>query len=139
MATNTQFSIAVHVMAGLAHRSGQHTTSAQIASSVNASPSFVRRILARLSKAGLVQTCKGQTGSCWLDRKPEQITLLDIYTAVGAPRVFAIHDYPAEARCVVSCNIKTALERVQTQTQHAMEARLKKITLADVLCDVREP
>lgn len=133
MATNTQFSIAVHILAGLAHRADKPTTSALLAKSVNTSPSFVRRILAKLSKAGLVNATTGQSGACRLARPPNKISLLDIYTAVDAPKAFAIHTYPAEKHCPVSCNIKTALESALAKTQSAMEASLKKITMAEIL------
>ena len=62
MAVNTQFSIAVHILAGLAYRcetGNPELTSAYLAASVNTSPSFVRRILSKLSKAGLVKTTTG--------------------------------------------------------------------------------
>ena len=140
MAVNTQFSIAVHLMAGLGHRHlhahGQCTTSAQLAASVNTSPSFVRRTLARLSKAGLVHTATGQGGSSRLARDPRDISLLEIYRAVDAPKAFAIHNYPADKQCVVSCNIKTVLENVLADTQRSMEASLKDIRLSDVLRDL---
>jgi DNA-binding IscR family transcriptional regulator len=49
MAMNTQFSIAVHIMAGLASAAPREVPSWEIASSVNTNPAFVRRILAKLS------------------------------------------------------------------------------------------
>ena len=85
VAINTQFSIAVHLLAGLGCRNGQDTTSGELARSVNTSASFVRRTLAKLSKARLVETATGKTGACWLAKKPKQISLLDIYRAVKAP------------------------------------------------------
>src|SRR5271170_6452389 len=107
MANNHQFSIAVHLLAGLAygcHRQG--VTSATLAMSVNTSPSFVRRTLARLSKAGLVETATGKAGSCWLAKDAKNISLLDIYEAVDAPRAFTIHSYAEQKVCTVSCHIK---------------------------------
>src|SRR6266404_551405 len=108
MAVNTQFSIAVHLMAGLAYRGDESTTSANLATSVNTSPSFVRRVLAKLSKAGLVKTATGKAGACWLARDAGDISLLDIYRAVDAPRAFAIHEYKEQKGCSVSCHIKAA-------------------------------
>jgi len=55
MANNIQLSIAVHLLAGLACKGGDGATSGYLAESVNTSPSFVRRTLAKLSKAGLVK------------------------------------------------------------------------------------
>jgi DNA-binding IscR family transcriptional regulator len=116
-----QFSIALHVMAGLGVLDGQNTTSAYLAKSVNTSASFVRRIMAKLSKAGLVRTTMGKDGACWLGRDAKDISLLDIYQAVSAPKVFAIHKYPADKHCVVSSNIKPCLGRILAEVQQSTE------------------
>jgi Rrf2 family protein len=137
MAVNTQFSIAVHMMAGLAYRCGKSTTSGELAGSVNTSPSFVRRVLSKLSKAGLIKTSKGKTGACLIAKDACHISLLDIYKAIGAPKAFAIHKYPELKPCPVSCHIKEALENVLDDTQEAMEKSLKKITLAELLNDMK--
>jgi len=140
MGANTQFSIAVHVLTALgfhAEAGGTCAPSGTLAKSVNATPSFVRRVMAKLSKAGLVRTTTGKSGSCALARAPREITLLEVYRAVEAPKAFAIHHYPAQRSCPVSCGIKPALERVLDKTQNSMEAGLAGITLADVLKDAR--
>jgi len=136
MAVNTQFSIAVHLLAGLAYRGEKETTSTHLAASVNTSPSFVRRTLAKLSKAGLVETTTGKSGFCRLARKPSQISLLDIHQAVDAPKVFAIHSYTDLKVCPVSCNIKSALEQALAKTQKATNAALAGISLAQIVTDV---
>ena len=138
MAVNTQFSIAVHLMAGLAYRGGQDTTSAQLAMSVNTSASFVRRTLAKLSKAGLVKTATGKAGACWLAKDAGDISLLDVYEAVDAPKAFAIHHYTEQKVCTVSCHIKAALEKALTKTQKAMSASLADISLAQIVSDVKK-
>jgi Rrf2 family protein len=142
MAVNTQFSIAVHILAGLAYGcerdgSGRDLTSADIAGSVNTSPSFVRRILAKLSRAGLVKTTTGKSGACRLGREPREISLLDIYRAVDAPKVFSIHNYAEQKACLVSCHIKSALEKVLDKTQKDTEESLAGITLGQIIQDVK--
>lgn len=137
MAANVQFSIAVHLMAGLACVDPGELTSAQLAASVNTSPSFVRRTLARLSHAGLVSTSTGRHGACRLGKAAERITLLDIYHAVEAPPVFAIHPYNEQAGCAVSCGIKPCLEKVLGQSQDAVQAALGQITLAQMVACVQ--
>ena len=140
MAQNFQFSIAVHLLAGLACGSCPESgvTSGVLAESVNTSPSFVRRTLAKLSKAGLVKTATGKAGACWLARDAKDISLLDIYQAVDAPRAFAIHNYSEQKACYVSCHIKTALEKALSKTQRAMEASMAGISLAQIVTDVRK-
>jgi Rrf2 family protein len=136
---NTQFAIATHIMAALGHAARKEVNSAEIAGSVNTSSSFVRRILAKLSKAGLVKTATGKGGACWLVRPARRISLLDIYRAVEAPKAFAIHQYPAEKQCPVSCGIKPALSRVLAETQQAIEGSLKRKSLAAVISDLTKP
>lgn len=136
MAVSIQFSIAVHMMAGLGYRQVDDATSTQLAASVNTSPSFVRRVLSKLSKAGLVHTKMGKTGSTALARDPQDISLLEIYKAVEAPKAFAIHDYPEQKSCTVSCAIKEAMDKVLEKTQGSMEKSLGEISLADVIADL---
>jgi len=59
--------------------------------------------------------------------------LLEIYRAVEAPKAFTIHQYPVEKRCTVSCHIKSALGRVLDETQQALEQRMSRISLAQVI------
>ncbi len=61
MSQNVQYSIAVHIMAGLGVHQGQEVTSADLGKSINTSRTFVRRTLAHLAKAGLVHTSRGKT------------------------------------------------------------------------------
>jgi Rrf2 family protein len=136
MAINTQFPIAVHLMAALGYRSGRDTTSAQLATSVNTSPSFVRRTLAKLSRAGLVETATGKAGACWLAKDAKNISLLDIYRAVDAPKAFSIHHYTEQKACPVSCHIKEALDKALAKTQKAMERSLDDITLEQIVSQV---
>lgn len=137
MAANNQFSIAAHLLAGLGVCPDSGKTSTLLASSVNTSPSFIRRTLAKLSKAGLIETTKGKNGSCQLARAPKEITLLDIYLAVEAPKAFSIHHYEEQKPCEVSCNIKKALERALCETQKGLEQSLSKISLADLISDLK--
>jgi len=138
-ANNIQFSIAVHILAGLACGCDKEgVTSGHLAKSVNTSASFVRRTLAKLSKAGLVETATGKGGACWMAKDAKAISLLDVYNAVDAPKAFAIHSYSEQKACFVSCRIKTALEKALAKTQKAMEASLDDISLAQIVSDVKK-
>src|ERR1700751_5376003 len=105
-ATSVQFTVAAHIMTALGFYHGKEIPSATLAESVNADPTFVRKSLSKLSKAGLIITTRGKNGASALRRSPKQITLLDIYRASAAPPAFAVHRYPANKRCPISSNIK---------------------------------
>jgi Rrf2 family protein len=136
-ATNVQFTVAAHIMTTLGFHHRQEIPSATLAQSVNADPTFVRKSLSKLSKAGLVITTRGKNGASMLTRSPEQITLLDIYRASAAPPTFAIHSYPVEKRCPISSNIKGCMSSVLKKAQHSFEHTLDGITLADIVGKIR--
>ena len=135
---SVQFAVAAHIMAALAYHHGEEISSATLADSVNADPTFVRKSLSKLSKAGLVVTKRGKSGASVLVRSPRQITLLDIYRASAAPPTFAIHSYPAEKRCQVSCHLKECMSEVLSQAQYSFERSLAKMTLANLVVQIRQ-
>jgi len=136
-ATSVQFTVAAHIMAALGFFRGKEIPSATLAESVNADPTFVRKSLSKLAKAGLIVTKRGKNGASGLTRSPEQITLFDIYRASGAPLTFAIHDYPVEKKCPISTNIKGCMSSVLKKAQGSFESSLDGITLADVVVEIR--
>ena len=135
---SVQFAVAAHIMAALGYRHGEEISSATLAESVNADPTFVRKSLSKLSKAGLVVTKRGKSGASVLARPPRQITLLDIYRASAAPPAFAIHSYPIEKRCPVSCHLKECMSALLSQAQNSFERSLAKTTLAHLVDQIRE-
>lgn len=134
---NVQFTVAAHVAAVLADHFGEYVTSAILAGSVHAEATFVRRSIAKLSRAGIVVATRGKHGACTLARAPQDITLLDIYRASEAPAAFAIHGYPVQPVCVISRQIKDAMTVVLDDAQAGFEARLAARTLASLVADIR--
>ena len=135
---SVQFSVAAHIMAALGFYNGKEISSATLTGSVKANPTFVRKSLSKLSKAGLVVTTRGKGGASVLARAPKRITLLDIYRASTAPPAFAIHSYPVEKRCPVSRNLKECMAGILSQAQDSFERALAKITVADLVSKIRE-
>lgn len=136
MKGNHQFSIAVHMMTCLGSAESGLPSSV-LATSINTSPSFIRRTLSKLSKANLVKTTMGKTGTSVIAKDPSRISMLDIYRAVEAPEAFAVHQYPTQKGCPVSCKIKPAMVKLLDKTQAAMEESLKKVSLAQVIADTK--
>ena len=134
---SVQFAVATHIMAAMGYYQGEEISSAILAESVNADPTFVRKSLSKLSKAGLVVTKRGKSGASMLSRSPRQITLLDIYRASAAPPAFAIHSYPVDKRCPVSCHLKECMSGLLSHAQSSFERSLAKITLADLVGQIR--
>jgi DNA-binding IscR family transcriptional regulator len=134
---NVQFTVSAHIAAVLGYSYGAELTSATLAGSVNAEPSFVRRSVAKLSKAGIVNATRGKHGACSLARPPEQISLLDIYRASEAPAAFALHAYATQPACPISVEIKDAMNAVLDDAQAGFEARLAARSLASLVATIR--
>lgn len=135
--SSIQFAIATHIMTTLGFHYGKAVTSASLAESVNTDPTFVRKSLSKLAKAGLVVTSRGKNGYCALSRSPDTISLGDIYAASDPAPAFALHRYPIEKTCPISSNIKGCMSVVQQETQQAVQASLSKISLASVVADIQ--
>lgn len=135
---SVQFAVAAHIMAVLGFYEGDEIASRTLADSVQADPTFVRKSLSKLSKAGLVVTKRGKRGASVIARPARQITLLDMYGASGAPPAFTTHSYPGDKRCPVCRNMKECMSDVLSRVQDSLEKSLAKITLADLASQIRE-
>ena len=137
MKISTRFSVGVHILAMLDVCRDMACTSEFIAGSVNTNPVFVRRILGLLKKAGLVSTSLGRSGAHLLKR-PEDITLLDVYRAVGANEgtVLDIHT-DTNPQCPVGANIQASLGGTVHAVQMLLEAELSTRTIVDIVSGIR--
>lgn len=133
---NQQFTFAVHIMTALGF-SGEVMDSQTLAESVNTNPVVVRRLLLALRRAKLVETYTGKKGGAKLLKKPEQISLLQIYDAVQPRPLIAISERKASRHCRVSCNMKEIMSGVAGGAEQAVRRHLREITLQSLLRKVR--
>ncbi len=135
---NTHFAVAVHILVFIAEQGGVPVTSQNVAGSVGTNPSFVRRVVALLGRAGLTKGQEGSGGGTILARDAAKITLRDVYHAVDETRVLVpIHPSP-HPMCKVGGNITGALGATVQQVEEAVDARLERTTIAELLADVNE-
>lgn len=133
---NVQFAVASHILTLLAYCPKGQATSKELAVSVCAHPTFVRKIIAKLGKADLLIATRGASGSCVLARPPEEISLLEIYRASEPSPVFSVHTYPAKDDCNVSVNIKSRIDDVLQVAQAGLEEKLGAMRLCDLMPSV---
>jgi Rrf2 family protein len=136
MAANSQFAVAVHVLTVLAKFGGENVKSDVIAESVNTNPVVIRRLICDLNRAGLVVSQTGSSGGTQLARCPNELNLAEVYHAVSTNKVFGPHPSVPSDRCPVGKNIQAALEKLQTDVELAIDERLAKVTLNDILATV---
>ena len=138
MKITSRFTVAVHTLLVInTFQDKVKTTSEFIASSVNVNPVVIRRTMQSLKAAGMIDVQAGG-GGARLARRPEDITLFDVYSAVDSVEgdLFHFHENPNPA-CPVGRNIHAVLDVKLQEAQAALENRLKKTTLADLAGQIR--
>lgn len=92
-------------------------------------PVVVRRTLKGLRERGLVAATKGRSGGWTLTCDLSEVTLLDVYRAVGEPTVFAIGARNESPGCLVEKAVNAALsDSLQVAESYLLE-RFAAITL----------
>ena len=135
---DTKFSVAVHVLI-LISESSSPINSDQMAESVGTNASYIRKILALLKKADIVDGHRGVSGYD-MTVTPEQLTLLQIYQAVtGAAKVHIldIHQNPND-KCIVGRYIQPVLSGIFEDMEDTFAKSLAGRTLADCIDDIRK-
>ena len=132
MAANSRFGVAVHVLALLALSADERRSSRFIASSVATNPVVIRRLLAQLARAGLVESSHGSAGGFRLARPAAKVTLHDVYRAIEEGGFFALPGKGNE-NCPVACRMKEILDGVFARVESKVVPELKRATLADIV------
>src|SRR5690242_10816401 len=136
MAANSRLTIAVHALSwlALAQRRG-HTqlTSDEVAASVNTNPVILRRSLGDLRRAGLVTARRGAGAGFALARPAAEISLYDVWTAVAAEPLLALHHSLPNLECPVGRGIRPVLSDMYDEATAAFGAALARRSIADVL------
>ncbi|MEQ9498847.1 MAG: Rrf2 family transcriptional regulator [Deltaproteobacteria bacterium] len=132
MFTNSHFALATHVLAVLTIRDEGPVTSAQLAQSINTNPAFLRALLGRLKKAGLVEVTLGKGGGAMLAKPAKKISLHDVYRAVDPEPERCLHRCEPNAECVVGRNITTVLDDVMDEVESAVAKKLARRNVQDV-------
>lgn len=132
MKISSRFTIAVHILLCILLFKDKKITSNFLAGSIQVNPVIIRNILIQLKKAGIIIVKRG-VGGISINKKIEDITLLDIFEAVESldGKLFSFHQKP-NSKCPVGKNINKILEPKLDNIQNAMEKELEKTTLKDI-------
>jgi len=136
MAYDLTYATATHILAVMAFYENEWVTSNTMAESIQTNPGLVRRVLAQLSDAGLVETKPGPQGGARLAKPTHSIDLAEVYDAVVQEPILKTSSREPYAPCRVSCGIGGALEGVFSDAEDAMRNQLRNTTLEDVMKNI---
>ena len=124
----------LHVLLHMERHEGPLTSEA-IAAMVNTNPTVVRRFMAGLREAGHLRSEKGHGGGWTLSRPLDDITLLDVYRALGEPELFALGLSEDSPTCLVEQAVNAALGQTLKEAEERLLSRFGEITLAKLRDD----
>ena len=110
----------------------KRATSERIAQMLDTNPVVVRRMMAGFREAGIVTSEKGHGGGWELSRGLGEISLLDVYRAVGEPALFNIGPDAEEAICLVERAVDARMSETLNEAERLLMARFADIRVADI-------
>jgi len=118
------------------HQSEKPRLIRDIAQSQQISEKYISRLVISLRKAGLIRSIRGVNGGFHLDRKPEDITLLEVVEVMEGP-LSIVDCVTAPRKCRLHENC--APREVWCKLNESIRDLMRQTTLADILaaCEKR--
>ena len=129
---NSEFIIALHALAYLRHRNTK-VSSEELAKSICTNPARIRKVMAKLKKAGLLETREGNSGGYELQGDASTIKLSDLALALQQPltksgwRSGALNTY-----CMVATGMGTVVDTLEASLNAVCMQYLSQITIEDI-------
>ena len=110
-------------------------TSDTISKMLGSHPVAVRRMMGGLRDKGVLIAEKGHNGGWALNRDLADITLLDVYEAVGQPTLFNIGPQSEQPSCLVEQAVDARMARALAEAEAQLRQSFGSVTVADVAAD----
>ncbi|WP_226629229.1 RrF2 family transcriptional regulator [Alloyangia pacifica] len=137
MPRDLRMSRMLHVLIHMDRHVGR-ATSEQIARMLSTNAVVVRRMMAGLRERGLVTSEKGHGGGWQLARPLAEITLRDVYEAVGQPPLFNIGSEADPAECLVEKAVDARLDATLLEAEKRLLAEFAAICVEDIAQDFEQ-
>lgn len=134
MSRDSRLSGVLHVLLHLAEQEAPVTSEA-LARIMRTNAVVIRRVMAGLRDRGYVRSEKGHGGGWTLSCDLRAVTLRDIYTAIGAPPLFAIGHRNETSGCAVEQTVNAALGDTLHEAETLLLDSFGKATLASLSAD----
>lgn len=135
MKRSDRLSIALHILLHMGQRPDTPIPSEELAHWADTNPVVIRRTFAGLREAGIVSSVKGHGGGWSLARPMSSITLQDVQQALGET-LLSFGAREESPGCVVEQAVHAALDDAMAEANRLLDARLAKISLADLAATV---
>lgn len=135
MKRSSRLSIALHALVHLHAQPGRSLTSAALATCLMTNAVVVRRILGELREAGIVEASKGPHGGWSLARPAAEITLHQVYAAMGERLLIRTESDPGDVTCAIVRSVDRVMHDFLDDAEALLSARLQRVRLSDIATD----
>lgn len=134
MRRDSRLSLSLHVLLHMAEHDSP-VRSEDLGQSMGANPVVIRRTMAGLRNAGLVDSVKGHGGGWSVARDLKGISLLDIYRALDEPILIQQHRGTEKPECLVEQTVGRALNETFQAAEDLIIERFKKTRLSELAAE----
>ena len=128
----SDFAVALHVLVYLDHRGGTLSSEA-LAANVCTNPARIRKVMARLKKAGLVDTKEGAEGGYHFTLDADEVDIRQVAEAVEERLVSsAWRPGSREGNCLIACGMGPVLDEMYQELDELCKERLAGLTIRDI-------
>ncbi|WP_283673100.1 RrF2 family transcriptional regulator [Butyricicoccus sp. Marseille-Q5471] len=129
---DSMFSVAVHALVYLNHKACVLTSEA-LAENICTNPARVRKVMAKLKKAGFVETKEGSVGGYRFCGDAQQLSLAEVAQALDTRFVDAAwRSGDSDMECLVASGMADIMDELYLQLDRDCKERLRGITIADI-------
>jgi Rrf2 family protein len=108
-------------------------TSEKIGKMLATNPSLVRRLMAGLRESGFVSSTKGHGGGWYLEKPLTEISLAEVYEALGSPQLFALGQSGDAPTCLLARSADAATQKALEAARAKFQTELAGVTVADLV------
>ena len=132
MKRSSRLSLALHALVHLHKQPDEAMTSTTLARCLMTNPVVVRRVLGELREAGIVAATKGHDGGWRLLRPAAEISLRQVYTAMGESLLIRTESDPGDIACGIVRTVNFVMGDFLADAEALLAARLEQVSLDDI-------
>ena len=135
MKRSSRLSLALHALVHLHAQPANPLTSAVLAKCLMTNAVVVRRVLGELREAGVVTASKGPNGGWSLAMPAADITLRQVYEAMGERLLVRTDSDPGDTGCAIVRSVDRVMHDFLEDAEALLAARLARVRLTDIAKD----
>ena len=129
---DSSFNVAVHALVYLHHKDCLLSSEA-LAENICTNPARVRKVMAALRRAGLVDSREGNVGGYRFSGNPDRITLGQVAKALDIRFVDAAwRSGDSDMECLVASGMADVMDGLYAELDELCRERLQHVTVGDV-------